>query len=70
MTKRISFDDHHAAHLYELAAEHFCDGDAGCFTCTRLRERLEAFLDPKEVRAIRRNLKKRGYCNKLTKKPL
>lgn len=65
--KRISFDEHHAIHLYELALEHFCDGPSGCYTCQRLKDRLESFIGPKNVKSVTRTIKKNGYCNKLSR---
>lgn len=64
--KRISFDEDSAGHLYELALEHFCvEENAGCHTCTKIKERLEKFIGEKEVKAITRTIKNNGYCNKL-----
>ncbi len=66
--KRISFDAHDATHLYELSLEHFCLGEANCYTCEKLKKRLEAFIGEKETKAVTRTIKKNGYCNKLIKK--
>jgi hypothetical protein len=63
--KRISFDEQHATHLYELALEHFCVGNAGCSTCSKLKERLENFIGPVVTKEVIKTIKKNGYCNKL-----
>lgn len=65
--KRITFDTHHAIHLYELALEHFCLGEASCSTCEKIKKRLETFIGERETRAVTRTIKKNGYCNKLKK---
>jgi len=67
LIKRISFRPEDASHLYELALEHFCDGDHGCSTCSRIKERLEKFIGPEEVKGVTRTIKRNGYCNKLKK---
>ena len=63
--KRISFNHSDAHHLYELALEHFCvykyDGD--CYQCGNLKKRLEKFLGKKDVRYVKRIVKKNGYCD-------
>jgi len=64
---RISFTAEDASHLYELALEHFCTGDAGCSTCKRIKERLEKFIGPEEVKGVTKTIKRNGYCNKLNK---
>lgn len=60
--KRISFNEWDAYHLYELAAEHFQEK---CFGCDTIKKRLEKFLGPKQIKEIRKVLKKNGYCSKL-----
>lgn len=67
MSKRITFDENYAAHLYELALEHFCVGSIDCGTCAVIKSRLEKFIGKKEVLSITRIIKKNGYCNKLIK---
>ena len=62
--KRISFDRHHAAHLFEMAMEHLCHMQ-NCFTCEVLYKRLSKFVRAKETKEIRKILRKNGYCNKL-----
>jgi len=62
--KRISFEQHSMAHLYEMSLEHLCAKE--CDTCSNLKKRIETFLGKKEVDAIKRLLRKHGYCNKLT----
>lgn len=61
---RISFSRYDAAHLYELAVEHFCVSkeEGACAVCLVLKERLEKFIGEKEVKHIRRQIKKHGYC--------
>lgn len=62
---RISFDKYQAGHLYELSLEHMCLHSESCFLCGTLKKRLEKFLGIKEVRYVKKLLKKNGYCNKL-----
>ncbi len=62
--KRISFDEHRIAHLYELSIEHMCKNWESCSTCEDLHKRIEKFLGKKTVVAIKRIIKKNGYCNK------
>jgi hypothetical protein len=63
---RISFDRYFMAHLYEMSLEHMCDVRE-CATCEYLQKRIEKYLGKKEVNAIKRILRKNGYCNKLKK---
>ena len=67
MEKRISFEKHFAHHIYELSLEHFCTEASGehCYTCNRIKTRLEKFLGKEAVKHITRIIKKNGYCNKL-----
>lgn len=67
MGKRISFDEHHAEHLYELALEHFCTRDSNCHTCETIQKRLEKFIGPDCVKETIKLIKANGYCNKLKK---
>ena len=62
--KRISFNEFSCAHLYELALENFTEG---CYECKRLKERLEKFIDKKEVARIKRDLKKYPYKDEVYK---
>ena len=66
--KRISFGSNEAGHLYELAMEHMCQQWESCGSCSYLRERLDKFLGKKEVNAIKRILRRNGYCSKLKSK--
>lgn len=70
MSKRITFDQHDAAHLYELALEHFCvEASTGdCHTCHNLKDRLEKFIGPSEVLAVHQTIRKNGYCNRLKRR--
>lgn len=65
MTQRISFGHHEMGHLYEMALEHMCTTTDNCGVCSHLQGRIEKFLGPKEVRSIKKILRKNGYCNKL-----
>src|SRR3989344_2965906 len=61
--RRISFSTYDAAHLYELALEHFCiSKDEGvCHVCLAVKIRLEKHIGKKEVDRIRRQTKKYPY---------
>lgn len=63
---RISFGQYDAAHLYELALEHFCVSkkDGVCLMCINLKQRLEKYIGHKEAQRIQRQIKKHGYCKK------
>ena len=67
--KRISFDQHTATHLYEMALEHFCIAE-GCYTCDKTRARLETFIGEKRVKEVKKVIRDNGYCNKLRGKRL
>ena len=60
-SKRISFTKYDSEHLYELALEHFQEG---CFECNKTKKRLENFIGKKDVRRIKNNTRKNGYCKK------
>lgn len=62
--KRISFNENDAGHLYELALEHF---QPKCYTCNKIKGRLEKFIGKKEVDDKTKIIKRNGYCNKLKK---
>ena len=55
---RISFDKYDAAHLYELALENFQDG---CYSCGKIKKRLEEFIGAREVGFAKRIVKKNPY---------
>jgi len=60
--KRISFSKSDASHLYELALQNFqIDKNCPCFSCLIIKKRLEKFLGEKEVRSIKRIVKKNPY---------
>lgn len=59
--KRITLNERDSAHIYELALGHFQDG---CIECEWLRLRFEKFIGLKEVRSIKRRVKKNPYCGK------
>jgi len=61
---RISFGQYDAAHLYDLALEHFCVSkkEGVCTMCANLKKRLEKYIGTKEAARIRRQIKKHGYC--------
>jgi hypothetical protein len=69
MSKRITFSQHDASHLYELALEHFCIEEE-CWQCMGIKKRLEKFIGVNEVRHIRKIIKKNGYCQNTTKQTL
>ena len=62
-TRRISFSQYDAAHVYELALEHFCvSKDEGiCPLCLVVKKRFEKFIGEKEVNRIRRQVRKHPY---------
>ena len=65
MTKKryISFSEYDATHLYELALEDFCVSkkEGVCHTCLNLKKRLEKFTGEKEVKSVKRQVKKHPY---------
>jgi len=62
--RRISFSKHDAAHVYELALEHFCVSkkEGVCAFCLALKKRFENFIGETEVKRMQRQVKKHGYC--------
>jgi hypothetical protein len=61
-SKRISFSESDASHLYELSLQNFqTDKDSPCFLCVIIKKRLEKFLGDKEVGRIKRIIKKNPY---------
>jgi len=58
MKKYIKLNEYQASHIYELAYENF---QTGCYGCNRLQQRLEKFIGDKEVKAIKRTIKKCPY---------
>ena len=56
--KRISLSEYDATHLYELALENF---KPKCGDCIYLKKRLEKFIGEKEVRSVKRQIKKYPY---------
>ena len=62
--RHISFSQYDAAHLYELALEHFevSKEEGVCALCIELKNRLEKFVGQKEVQRIKRLVRKHGYC--------
>lgn len=67
---RISFSNQDAAHLYELALEHFCVSkkEGKCIICLRLKNRLETYLGNNKVVYIRKQISKYSYCKNLKNK--
>jgi len=59
--RRISFNEYAAEHLYELCLENFQEK---CYECDRIKSRLEKFIGEKEVRSIKRMVKKHPYHEK------
>ena len=60
--RRISFSIDDASHIYELALENFqVDKDCPCFGCLAIKERLEKFIGEKEVKEIKRIIKRNPY---------
>jgi hypothetical protein len=57
---RIAFSIEDANHLYELSLEHF---QPGCYSCDKIKKRLEKFIGPNLVRQTRRAVKKNPYDN-------
>jgi hypothetical protein len=49
------------AHVYELCFENFQEG---CYECEALQKRMEKHLGEKEVRRIKRLIKKNPYNEK------
>jgi hypothetical protein len=62
--KRITLSAKDAAHLYELALEHFLVSkkEGVCFECLALKGRLEKTIGQKEAKRLRRQTKKHPYC--------
>lgn len=61
---KLAFNERDAAHVYEwLIGLMPCDPElfAACAICFALKERLERFLGPAEVRRIKRIVKKNPY---------
>ena len=56
--KHLTLNEYTATHLYELAHNNFLKK---CTDCEQLKERLEKFIGDKQVRAIKRILKKNPY---------
>ena len=56
--KRISFNDYSIGHLYELALQNF---QKDCVECESIKKRIEKFLGKKEVKRIKRLIKKNPY---------
>jgi len=52
---RIAFSIEDADHLYELSLEHF---QPGCYSCDKIKKRLEKFIGPNRVRQTKRAVKK------------
>ena len=61
--RRISFSQYDAAHLYDLALEHFCVSkeEGVCHVCVNLKNRLEKFIGEEEVKYIRKQNKRHPY---------
>ncbi|HUD02768.1 MAG TPA: hypothetical protein VMR46_01960 [Candidatus Paceibacterota bacterium] len=62
--KRITLSKHDAAHLYELALEHFLVSkkEGICFECLELKKRLEKTIGQKEAKRLQRQTKQHPYC--------
>ena len=56
--KRISFNEYDASHLYEFTSQNF---QKGCMICKKIKLRLETFIGEKEVKRIKRIIKKHPY---------
>ena len=66
MSKRISFSEADAMHIYELALEHFCDMPLkACAQCVIIKDRLECFIGSVNRDVIKKTIRKNGYCTKL-----
>jgi len=55
-----------AAHLYELALQHFqvSRSEGICFLCLQLKKKLEKFIGKAEVRRAKKAVKQHPYCEK------
>lgn len=62
--RRISFNEHDAAHIYEMIMEHLCVPEQ-CAQCERLNDRFKKFIGPKKFKYIEKLIRNNGYCNKL-----
>jgi len=56
--KKITFTKDDAEHLYELALQNF---QGGCYICDKIKKRLEKFIGLKDVKKIKRIVKKYPY---------
>ena len=63
MSKRISFNQHDAADLYEwrLAVKQCIGEDSECAKCVRLEKRLRDFIGQKEAKWLQRQVRKNPY---------
>lgn len=57
--RQITFNEFQATELYELALEHF---QKDCINCELLKKKMEKFLGDKEVKRIKKVVKKDSYC--------
>lgn len=65
MSRRISFSESDAVHIYEWLVMYWHgDEDAkthaygGCYSCQQLGTRLETFIGPKDAAMVRRVVRK------------
>lgn len=58
MNPSMNLTKQQIAHVYELCYENFQEG---CYDCEALKKRMEKHLGEKEVRRIKRLLKKHPY---------
>lgn len=62
MSKRISFNESDAAHLYEYLVAAWPTGDwTDCPQCDTLEKRLKYFIGLKEAARIRKTVKENPY---------
>lgn len=71
MTKRITFNERDALHIYEwkLALNQGQEDIKDCIECRRLEKRLRDFLDKSEVKRVQRLVRKYPYFTRHQKKP-
>ena len=63
---RITLSCMDAAHLYELALQHFqvSRSEGICFLCLQLKKKLEKFIGKSEVNRIKKTVNLYPYCKK------
>ncbi|MEX2029165.1 MAG: hypothetical protein WD963_01640 [Candidatus Paceibacterota bacterium] len=58
-SRKTSFTEYDSIHIYELSLEHF---QRGCFSCDKIKKRLEDGMSKKDIRLIKNLTRKNSYC--------